>query len=153
MKPKAVNYGGTWYLVQKKGEDVEMTPLDPDRSYDLSGKTENQRSTLQNASMHKYFGLVSESLNSSGFSLQQVVAKFNKSDIWWSMHAVKDVIWKNMQSAIVGKESTTQLESNEVTTVYKYTDHYLTNTIGIEHIPFPSIESMIMDKMVKELEQ
>ncbi len=103
----------------------------------------NTRTILQNASMHKYFSLVSSSLNDAGFSMQKVLTQIKKIELSWTMIAVKDVIWRNFQRALLEKESTTQLETHEVEKVYKNIDYWLSTNIGIEHIDFPSRDSLI----------
>ena len=130
----------------EKDKEITFEPLDENRVYEVKKKTLNVRSVKTNASIHMFLKLVSESLNNGGFTVQKVVALFQKADINWSMLAVKDIIWRNIQIAITGKESTTQLEQHEVTKVYKTVIHYLTTKVGIDHIEFPSIESMIYEQ-------
>lgn len=146
---KIVYHGNSWYLLSENGDDVILTQLDKDRAYPVKGKTESARTVKQNASMHKYYVLVSKSLNDAGFTIQGVVALFKKAGLSWSMRSVKEVLWRNIQVAITGKESTTTLTSHEVTKVYKHVDFYLTDTVGIESIDFPSIESMIFKENYK----
>ena len=148
--PKIVNHGDKWYLLVEKNDDILLTPLDPDRAYVINEKTESGRTVKQNSSMHKYFSLVSNALNDGGFSVQKVVALFKKAEISWTMLGVKDVIWRNIQVALLKKESTTTLNTDELTKVYNHVDHYLSNNVGIEHIPFPSINSMIMEQKLKD---
>jgi len=147
---KIVKHGAEWYLLQEKDEEIILTPLDPERAYEVKDKTTKARTVKQNSSMHKYYSLVSKALNDGGFSVQKVVALFTKADIHWTMLSVKDVIWRNIQMAILKKKSTTTLDTNEVTKVYKYVDFYLTDKVGIESIAFPSIESMIFEQNYKE---
>ena len=147
---KFVNYNDKWYLLVESGDEVELVEPNKERSYHVNEKTENTRSALQNASLHKLFSMWSKSLNDGGFSIQRVVALFKKAEIMWTMLSVKDIIWRNMQVALTGKESTTKLTTEEVTKVYKVTDNYLSTKVGIDSIPFPSIDSMIMDKKLKD---
>ena len=150
MSNTIVSHGGKWYLMQQTTEDITLTELDPERAYPSTDKTANARTVKQNAAMHKYFAHVSAVLNEGGFTIQKVVALFNKAGIEWTMLSVKDVIWRNMQIALTKKKSTTALDTNEVTKVYKATDYYLSGTVGIRHIDFPSIESMILQKQAEE---
>lgn len=152
INPTIVFIGGKWCLVDVVNDDTEITPLNPERAYPVKRKTLNTRTVQTNAALHKYFSLVAESLNSSGFTIQKVVALFRKAGIEWSMMSVKSVIWRNIQYALTEKESTTQLTQEEVTRVYKNVDHYLSGTVGIEHIAFPSIENMLLEKQIKEAE-
>ncbi len=148
--PQIVKHGEEWYLIIEKKGDIELTPLDPNIAYTVKDKTDNARTVKQNASMHKYFAKVAFFLNDGGFSVQKVVALFKKAEISWTMLGVKDVIWRNIQVALTKKESTTTLNTDELTKVYNHVDHYLSNNVGIEHIPFPSIDSMIFEQNYKE---
>ena len=145
-----VHHGGTWYLLVEKNEDITLVPLDEDRAYPVKDKTIPARTVKQNASIHKYFSLVANSLNDGGFTIQKVVALFKKAGIAWTMLGVKDVIWRNIQIAVTDKESTTKLNSDEVTKVYKTVDYYLTDKIGIEHIPFPCVDDLIFKQNHKD---
>ncbi len=138
-----------WYVMQEIKGEIVLVPADGDRAYEVKNKTLDVRSVKTNAAMHKYFSLVSNSLNHGGFTIQKVVALFKKAGIEWSMLAVKEVIWRNVQIAVTGKKSTAKLEQHEVTKVYKNVDFYLTSTVGIESIDFPSIESMIFRQNYK----
>ena len=141
-----INYNDKWWLV----DNDELTPLDAEKSYQVIKSKQSRRTILQNSSLHKYFSLVAEALNDGGFTIQKVVALFKKAGLSWEMSSVKEVIWRNIQVATVSKASTTQLNSDEVTKVYKNVDFYLSDKVGIEHIPFPSVESMLMEKRLKD---
>jgi len=108
------------------------------------------RTILQNSSMHKYFSLVAQSLNDTGLSMQKVMEAITKIEIEWTMSAVKETIWRNFQKALLEKESTTQLETDEVSKVYKYVDFWLQDRFGVDHINIPSVESIIMEKRSEE---
>lgn len=146
---KIVNYTGKWYLLTESSDGLTIEPLDANKAYEVKG-TVNVRSTKQNASIHLYCTFIKQALNDGGFSIQKVVALFKKAEIEWTMLAVKDIIWRNIQIALTQKTSTTQLDSDEVTKVYKNVDYYCTGTIGIEHIEFPSEESMIFQQNYKD---
>ena len=110
----------------------------------------NTRTVLQNASMHKYYTLVATALNDGGFTMQKVLEMIKKIELEWTMISVKDVIWRNFQKALLNKESTTELDSNEVTKVYKNIDFWLSSEVGIKHIDFPSKESLIFQQNYKD---
>ena len=108
------------------------------------------RTITQNASLHKLFSIYAEVLNNGGFTMQKVLTQIKKIELSWTMLGVKDVIWRNFQIALLKKESTTQLETDEIDIVYKHVDFWLTGTIGIESVDFPSIESLIFKKNYKD---
>jgi hypothetical protein len=59
------------------------------------------------------------------------------TSIPWSEEKVKSDIWKVVQLAAIGKESTTKLETNEVSEVYDVINRHISSTFGL-FIPFPS---------------
>lgn len=144
-----VNLKGEWVIIKESSDDIKIEPLDKDRAYEVKG-TANVRTVKQNASIHLYCKKVSEALNAGGFSLQKVVSLFKKSEIEWTMLSVKDILWRNIQIALTNKLSTTKLESDEVTNVYKNIDNYLSQKVGIESIDFPSEQSLIWEQNYKK---
>jgi hypothetical protein len=138
---KIIHLSDGWYLLKETKDGLEYTKLDESRAYQVKG-SENVRSVLLNASVHKYFALVAEQLNSAGLSLQKVVSHFKKADLDWTMIAVKEIIWRNLQIALLGKKSTTQLTPKEIDYLYKVMNKYLTTNFGVDSIDFPSQESL-----------
>ena len=119
-------------------QDDVMTPLDADKVYEVIEKKTDKRTIIQNSAMHKYFSLVAEALNDAGLDMKQVI----KADVEWSMFSVKEYMWKAIQKAILGKESTTLLKKDEIDDVYLNMNRLTAQKFGID-IEFPSIESMI----------
>ena len=128
----------------------EMTPLNENKVYEVIEKRTDKRTILQNAALHKYFVFIAEALNDGGFSMQKVLTQIKKIELSWSMLGVKEVIWREFQKASLGKESTTQLSTTDIDKVYRNVDHWLSDTIGIESIDFPSEESMIINQKLKD---
>jgi hypothetical protein len=101
------------------------------------GFDEKTRTLTQNAAMHKYFELLANELNAGGFTVQKVVTK--PLDISWSKHLVKEVLWRQVQEALFGKESTARLIKAEVSQVYQEVDRCVSSLTGV-HVEFPSRE-------------
>jgi hypothetical protein len=150
MTQTIVNHSGKWYLLTEKSDDITMTPLDESRAYNVKKDTSDVRTVKQNASLHKYCLLVSDALNDSGLSMQYIMTLIKKMELTWSMLSVKDIIWRGIQEALLKKKSTTKLTKEEVSYVYKRVDFWLSGTVGIEHIDFPSEESMIFEQKYKD---
>ena len=102
-------------------------------------KHKNTRTQRQNRAMHKLFREISQQMNEQGLTLQQVL----RSDVETMMtpKLVKEIIWKPVQKAMYGKESTTQLTTDEVDKVFDVINKHL-GKHGI-HVPFPSIETLM----------
>lgn len=100
----------------------------------MTDKKEEQRTKLQNRAMHKYFSLLSESLNAAGYDVSKTLR--HDIDIPWNESLVKELLWRRPQIAITGKESTTELNTKEVSEVYEILNKHLGEKLGI-HVPWP----------------
>ena len=101
-------------------------------------KIEKQRTLLQNRAMHKWFTLLSDELNTLGLDMRVILKP--EWHIWWTPESVKENLWKPLQEAMYGKDSTTKLTTAEINKVYEQ----IMKVIGEKHsvyIPFPSQES------------
>jgi len=135
-----------WCIVEDhKTDGITFTPLDKDRAYTVLKKTTNNRTIKQNASMWKYLSLLANALNDAGLSIQKVM----KWDLVWSKDTAKQFLWDIIMKAITQKTSSTKLASNELTKIHRYLDLKMQEK-GIEHIPFPSEESMIFEQNYKD---
>lgn len=110
--------------------------LPPDQDFDcLITKHKKTRTIRQNSAFHKYFSLLANTLNAAGLDMRKVLKE--SIDIPWSEKTVKDQLWRPIQVAYVDKESTTELETPEVSKVYEVLNKHLGEKFGI-HVPFPS---------------
>ena len=98
---------------------------------------------LQMRSIHLYFRLLAEALNAAGMDMKAVMAKISKNAmIPWSASAVKERLWRPVMFDTYEKESTTQLETNEISVVYEALNQVTVNQLGIG-IPFPDKYSLL----------
>ena len=139
---KIVSIKSKWYLLTETSSGVDLEPLDENKAYEVNSIKRNTRTILQNSALHKYCSLVADALNDSGFIVQRVMENIKKAEVEWTMLSVKEIIWRNFQIALLDKKSTTELETNEVSKVYRNIDYWLSTKVGIESIPFPSIENI-----------
>ena len=95
-----------------------------------------QRTDQQNKALHKYFSLLAEALNDAGYDMQHVLTQKQVS-IPWSGDRVKDLLWREIQRAMLNKESTTELNRSEVSQVYEVLDRHISEKFGV-HVEFPS---------------
>lgn len=103
-----------------------------------------QRTPLQNRALHLYFQLVADALNNAGLE-KAVVLK--GMEIPWSKDSIKDDLWRPIQKALLGKESTTELNTKEIDEIFDVLNRHLAK-FGI-HEEWPSIEE-IMNKLRTE---
>ena len=102
-------------------------------------KSDNIRTSRQNAAMHLWFTQLSEALNKDGFDMKKVIS--DAVDIYWTPYTVKEYLWKTVQKTLYGKKSTTQLKSNEIDAIYDIINKTVGERTGI-FIPFPSIDNL-----------
>jgi len=95
------------------------------------------RTPKQNNSIHAYFDLLADELNAAGLDMRQVLKP--SVDIPWTASSIKEFIWKPIQKAMLGKESTTELETKEVDKVFDVLNRHMGEKFNI-HVPFPSLE-------------
>jgi DNA phosphorothioation-dependent restriction protein DptG len=99
-----------------------------------------KRTLKQNASLHVYFQELANLLNESGLDISKTLR--HDIEIPWNSTTVKELIWKRVQNAQLGKKSTTELTTKEIDQVFDTINRYLATRHGL-HIPFPSIEAFI----------
>lgn len=134
--------GKAFKSVDKEGQ-IELTPLD-NGAFEVKSKKIDLRTLAQNRAMHLYFKQVADALNSAGLDMKQVI----KADVSWSMLSVKELMWKPIQKAIIGKDSTTKLDKKDIDLVYHNLNMVLGEKFGI-YIPFPSLESLLLEQQLR----
>jgi len=95
------------------------------------------------------FDILAEELNDSGYDMRRTLKE--SIDIPWSTTSVKEYLWRPVQKAQVGKESTTELTTKEIDAVFDTINRHLGQKFGIS-IQFPSISSVIIDQMKEDHE-
>lgn len=114
------------------------------KKYTISQK---QRTESQNNALHLYLTQVANELDRQGHTMQDVVRKITKVEIKPTMHNVKEMIWREIMKAQLGKESTTYLAKQEdIDKVYDVMNKWLGTYFKI-HIPFPNDEQKQLEKV------
>lgn len=103
-------------------------------------KGQKQRTSQQNKSLHLYYKLVSDALNERGWSVQKLLQVKSKVDIDWNDKNFKEIVWREIQKAVLGKDSTTELKKQEdIDKVYDHINRFLSEEPICVHVPFPSV--------------
>lgn len=121
--------------VEALGELCDL-PIDQGYFYELQWKlVKDSRTSRQNRAMHKYFGLLAGELNGAGLDMR----KFLKPgiEIPWNAGTIKNNVWRPVQIIVTGKESTTQLKTDEPSKVYNVISRHISQEHGI-YVPWPS---------------
>jgi hypothetical protein len=103
------------------------------RGFEVS--EELKRTLQQNKAMHKYYTMLADKLNESGLDMKKVLKP--GIDIPWSPTSVKEFLWRPIQDAMLDKESTRALTTDEVDKIYRVLDRHLGEKLGI-HVEFPN---------------
>jgi len=104
-----------------------------DYGYTVEIKT-GQRTSLQNNSMHLFFGQLATALNDAGFDMTRTLREGATID--WTSHSVKKEIWGKVMDAMTGKKSTAVLERDEVSGIYENVNRFIATRTGVS-VPFP----------------
>jgi hypothetical protein len=102
--------------------------------------TGQQRTDTQNASLHLWCELVAIELNNAGLEMVVSLPTGKQWTIPWSKHTVKENIWKPVQEAIIGKQSTTEAQRPEYNQVYEVIHSRFAGHHGITLPLWPSKE-------------
>ena len=103
----------------------------------LTVKTGRQRSQTQNAALHLFCSQLADALNDAGFDFREFVREGYA--VPFNENLVKEYLWRPIQKAITGKDSTTKPERKEYAAIYD-----VLNLKLAEHgifVPWPSKES------------
>jgi hypothetical protein len=108
--------------------------------------TDTKRTLSQNKSLHLMFEQLANELNDNGLDVRSTLKE--DIEIPWNAYLIKELIWKKVQKAQLGKESTTQLTTKEINQVFEVIARHLAQKFGIV-IEFPSIETLMMKERTK----
>lgn len=96
-----------------------------------------QRTPTQNRALHLWFRRLAEALNEAGLDMKHTLKP--EVEIPWDEHTIKQFLWKPIQELAVGKKSTTELETKEVSRIYDIMNRHLGEKFGI-YVAFPNEE-------------
>lgn len=107
------------------------------------GLRKKSRTYLQNRSMHLYFSQLSTAMNDAGY-MMRIVGFRPDFEIPWTPHAIKD-IFRLVGTAMFGIESTTELSTTQIQSVYLAVDQRFAELSGIS-IEWPKDEPPMMQE-------
>ena len=97
-----------------------------------------KRTTLQNSAMHKYFAMLSESLDNAGLDVMTTLSE--KIAVPWTPILIKELIWRKVQLAMYPDvESTAKLDTEQVGKIYEVINRHIAQTHGVS-VVFPQKE-------------
>jgi len=96
------------------------------------------RTSAQNASLHLWLRQLSEVLNLAGLDMRHVIKE--EIDIPWTTESAKEYLWRPVQKAMTGKESTTEPNKLEYPEISDAISRHLSQKFGITPPPWPEAE-------------
>lgn len=97
----------------------------------------SRRTVSQNNALHLYCQLLADELNAGGLPIKHVLSTY-AVDLDWDMQSVKDLIWRPIQKALLGKTSTTELKKQQdIDRVYEHINRFIGEKFGV-HVEFPN---------------
>lgn len=99
-----------------------------------------RRTIPQNKALHLFCSMLAEKLNDSGYDMRRTLKQ--DVDIPWSGASVKEYLWRPLQIAITGDESTTKPAPSEYTKIYEVLSRHLGEKLGV-HVEWPCEENQI----------
>lgn len=113
-----------------------MSELDEPKKYP-------QRTKRQNKALHVLFRLMSDNLNEHGLDMRKTLKP--GVEIPWTPEAVKEYLWRPIQEAQLNKHSTTELTTIDIDKVFDTINKHMGEKHGL-HVPFPSIEEILLEQ-------
>ncbi len=90
---------------------------------------EFKRTQLQNRALHKWFGQVADEFNSCGLDMKRVLKP--GVDIPWTPESVKIHLWKPIQQAMLGHDSTAECSTRSYKPVYETLVRHAGSRLGV----------------------
>lgn len=117
----------------RKGAEVYLASLDGNIEIDT---VKNTRTSQQNKALHLFFTILCQQMNEIGMEHTFLGIKGNEISIPYTPFLVKQFIWKQIQVAMFGIESTTKINTEQINQILDVlTKHF--GEMNIE-ISFPN---------------
>lgn len=102
-------------------------------------KTGKQRTLTQNRCMHLYCKHLADALNDAGWDMKRLLK--DDFEIPWTEHSAKDTLWREIQKAMFGHESTTKPDRKQYSEIYDALNRVISQRTGV-FVPWPSNDSL-----------
>ena len=88
-----------------------------------------RRSHKQNAALHVYLKQLSDALNDAGLDMRKVLKP--GVDIPWNPSSAKEHLWRPIQKAITGIDSSADTSKKECQDIYEVLNRHTSQKLGI----------------------
>lgn len=95
-----------------------------------------QRTIKQNAALHVFCELLAQELNAAGYDMKRTLKE--GVEIPWNADRAKEFLWRPVQAAVLGIESTTEADTSQYTEVYQPLMRHMNQKFGV-NVEWPSL--------------
>lgn len=96
-----------------------------------------RRTMSQNNALHQFLTDLASTLNEAGLDMRTVIKQ--DVDIPWTKDSAKQYLWRPIQKALTGKESTAEAKTPDYNEVYQTLCRYLGDRLGVQAPQWPSV--------------
>lgn len=131
---------GEFWVVNNK-HSLQVFTKHIEHLYDTKGyvtlkwRTGKTRTHKQNNALHVYCRMLSEALNDAGYDMKKTLKQ--EVEIPWTTELVKQYLWKPVQEAVTGADSTSTAGTEDYDKVHQVLSKHLSEKFNV-YIPFPS---------------
>jgi hypothetical protein len=99
-----------------------------------------KRTNPQNASIRVFDKLLADELNAKGYTVKLVLDKMKTgAEVPWTPSSTHELLWKVMQKALTGKESSTELDTVQPSDIHQTLMHWINENLPeVDYIDFPN---------------
>lgn len=95
----------------------------------ITVKSGKPRTNQQNNALHLYLSRLSTALNESGQDMRRTIKQ--EVDIPWTADLCKEYMWRPIQKALYGVDSTTQPKSDQYSKIYETLNRHTSVKLGV----------------------
>lgn len=131
---------GEFWVVNNK-HSLQVFTKHIEHLYDTKGyvtlkwRTGKTRTHKQNNALHVYCRMLSEALNDAGYDMKKTLKQ--EVEIPWTTELVKQYLWKPVQEAVTGADSTSTAGTEDYDKVHQVLSKHLSEKFNV-YIPFPA---------------
>jgi hypothetical protein len=100
---------------------------------------ESTRTDAQNSAMHLWFEMVAATLNAAGLDMRKTLKP--EFEIPWRKYSVKEFLWRPLQQAMTGHESTTKPGKLDYPEISETLTRHFASKFGVQLPPWPHREA------------
>lgn len=98
-----------------------------------------RRTGQQNNALHLFLAQLAAELNAAGYDMRKTLKP--GVELPWTTQSAKEYLWRPIQEALTGKQSTTEITTVEPTVIHETLARHLGEKLGVQCPAWPSKES------------